>query len=179
MSRPILRLMLTLAVAVAPAWVGADIYRWVDENGRVQMSDRPPPNFRGTVTRQPSGQHELNEAERAEARARAAREEARRAAEEAARSAEGSRGPIILQPTANGPAAAASQPGASAAAPTLQPEAPPGQTDCERRWAAFRASQACYAPFRNTQGGLRPGAFETCGPGVADPSQQCGPDVRR
>ncbi len=182
MSRPILRLSFAFALAVA-AWVqpaSSEIYRWVDENGRVQLSDRPPPNYRGNVTRQPSGQHELNAAERAEAQARAARE-AQRLEAEAARKAQDEKAagqPIVIRQGASAPQAQASRPALPPSNRTAG-SPPPTRSECERWWAAFRTSEACYGPFRNAQGGLKPGALETCGPGIPDPSIQCGMEVRR
>ncbi len=32
---------LLCTLALAPAWTNAEVYRWVDENGRMQFSDRP------------------------------------------------------------------------------------------------------------------------------------------
>jgi len=51
-----LRVAIGLAAVVgglgAPAW-GADTYRWVDQQGRVNYSDRPPPpNVRAVVEKQ-------------------------------------------------------------------------------------------------------------------------------
>jgi hypothetical protein len=180
-SRSPLRLSFALALA-AVAWLptaSAEIYRWVDENGRVQLSDRPPPNHRGTLTRQQSGQHELNAAERAEAQARAAREAQREAAEAARREQEDKAAgrPIIL-PAASAPRAEASRPsGVPSSRTTGGP--PPTRSECERWWATFRASEACYGPYRNATGGLKPGALQACGPGIADPSVQCGMEIRR
>ena len=181
MSRPLLRLSFAIALAAA-AWsqtASADIYRWVDENGRVQLSDRPPPAHSGTLTRQQSGQHELNAAERAEAQARAARE-AQREAAEAARKAQEDKAagrPIVL-PAASAPKAEASRPYVPPSNRTVG-SPPPSRSECERWWSAFRASEACYGPFRNATGGLKPGALEACGPGIPDPSIQCGMEVRR
>lgn len=44
---------LALLALALPAW-GADMYKWVDENGKVHYSDRPPPaNARQQTTIQP------------------------------------------------------------------------------------------------------------------------------
>jgi hypothetical protein len=37
------RILLTLMLAFAPMLAQAQMYKWVDENGHVQYSDRPPP----------------------------------------------------------------------------------------------------------------------------------------
>jgi hypothetical protein len=51
----------------------------------------------------------------------------------------------------------------------------PASTDCDARWQAYRRSQACYAPFQNANGTLKPGAEAACGAPLLDPSPQCGP----
>ncbi|HSV48325.1 MAG TPA: DUF4124 domain-containing protein [Ramlibacter sp.] len=172
-SRPVL--LLALAAVAFPPMLAAQIYKWVDENGRIQLSDKPPQTHGGSLTRQASGTHELTEAQRAEAQARAARESQRAAAEAARQEAEdkaAAQGPIIIQPTGapRGAASASASSGSSSSASPSDARA----ADCARKWAAYNASAACYGPFRNAIGGLRAGALETCGPGVPDPSIECG-----
>ena len=43
------RAALAFALAVALATAHGALYRWVDENGRVQYSDTPPPKDKGAV----------------------------------------------------------------------------------------------------------------------------------
>jgi hypothetical protein len=65
-------------------------------------------------------------------------------------------------------------------APAPRPAASaPGAADCAARWAAYQRSQACYAPFLNANGSLKPGAQQACGKPVLDPSPQCGPAPAR
>jgi hypothetical protein len=53
--------------------------------------------------------------------------------------------------------------------------APAGSQDCKARWEAYQRSQACFAPYRTAEAGMKPEAFTACGPDVADPSADCGP----
>lgn len=150
-----------LSLAPLPAALAGDIYRWVDEHGRQQVSDRPPPKPGTAATREDSRRHELSENQKREAALRRARDqaqldeaEARRAAADAARARQAAA-------AASAAASAASAPGESRTA------------QCDRLRARYYESQACFAPFR-TRWGIRAEAFSTCGPDVPDPSWTCG-----
>ena len=65
-------------------------------------------------------------------------------------------------------------PAASRPAPAASAAAAPAQ-DCRSRWAAYQRSQACFAPYRTADGGMKPEAFTVCGPDLPDPSADCGP----
>ena len=147
-------------MAVVPA-TAADLYRWVDENGRTQMSDRPPPKAPGTITRQDSRQFEQTEGQRREAAARTARDRAQldEAANRRAKEQEEQ--------------AARARAAASAAASAASAAASAPATTCDQLRERYYASQACYAPYR-TRWGIRGEAFSVCGPGVKDPSWTCG-----
>jgi hypothetical protein len=45
---------------------------------------------------------------------------------------------------------------------------------CRMRWREYRLSQDCFAPFL-TVNGIKPDAFQQCGPALPDPSAECGP----
>src|SRR5688572_22583520 len=66
---------LLVLLPVAPAGA-ADIYRWVDENGKVHMSDVVPEKYRKSAKRIGSPS-EVSPAQREEAEARAAADRAR------------------------------------------------------------------------------------------------------
>jgi hypothetical protein len=139
----------------------ADIYKWVDENGRTQLSDRVPEKYRANATHLgDSRQHELTPEQQKEAQARAAGEKQRRAADEAQTKAAQGRSPAApvsdLDPVGND-----QEPNQLSAA------------DCQAWYAAYQASYTCYAPFRNKNGSLKPGAFDACGQPVRDPSRKC------
>lgn len=135
-----------------------DIYRWVDENGRISISDKVPDRYKNVASKVDTGAAELTESQHQEALARAAREKQR--AEEAARET-----PVNQQPSAG----------------QLTPPVDTRETECEKLMRAYRESQECFAPFviRGSDGGRRRGgavreeAFLYC-TSVPDPSQQCG-----
>jgi hypothetical protein len=151
------------ALTLSPAHA-ADIYRWVDEKGQVQLSDSVPEKFKKSATRIDSRQHELTPAQRAEAEAGAAREKAR-AAEEAQRDAK-----------ARAAEAAEARAAASAAAATTAKAAgkPASEaTDCTTLRKRYLESADCYGPFSNSNGTRKPGAYETCGEPVPFPAREC------
>jgi hypothetical protein len=146
--------LLTLAICLHASPVAAgDIYRWVDDAGRTQLSDVVPEKYRAKAQRIDSKQFELSPAQRAEAAARAARERAALAA-------------------AGASAVRAAQPPASA--PSAPRPMESAGSECERLWQAYRAAQECFAPYQRRNAGVAVEAFQKC-PIVDNPSQKCGP----
>jgi len=148
-----------LAIAVASPAGAADIYRWVDENGQTHLSDKVPERYQRSAVKVDPGPTQVSpeqqrQAQERNARIKAAADEGerRRAAEEAA----GRTAPVPPAP------AMRSRP------------VPQRSASCEDLVRRYRASQACFAPYRMANGALRPEAFDLCGPDVADPSAQCG-----
>lgn len=47
---------------------------------------------------------------------------------------------------------------------------------CARKWDRFYKSQVCFAPYRNKNGTMKPGALENCTD--IQPPNQCPPDSR-
>ncbi len=143
------------AFVIAGAWasaaLGADIYRWTDENGKVHLADIVPQRYKASAQRIDSRQFELTPAQQREAEARMARE----------RQALTARPVPASPPAANGLAPAPPSP-ASAAAP-----------DCEALQREYRESLECFAPFVNANGSLKPEAFTTC-KSVVNPTLTCG-----
>ncbi|GGC07754.1 hypothetical protein GCM10007205_16080 [Oxalicibacterium flavum] len=166
----ILRFLL-LAACVLPASlhsspaVAADIYRWVDEDGRTHVSDTVPARYRSAATRVDTSAADVSEQDRNAARQRAERErqqlEAQRAA---ARKAQADAAPAVPQ---------------GAGELTV-----PQEDACTAKWRAYRESQECFAPYINGaqkhgHAHLSEEAFKYCKP-VTDPSAECGaaPDMR-
>lgn len=148
MNRHILpSLVGALALAWGAAASAADIYRWVDKNGRVQLSDKVPEEYKDKAikmekAREPTAQEKRIADERlARDRAKAGIGVAQTPASAAS------------APAAAGPA------GAGAGAPS-----------CAQAWAAYNQAQACFAPFRLANGGLKEGAVEKCGAGGVQPA---------
>jgi hypothetical protein len=141
-----------------------DIYRWVDEQGRVQMSDRPPPKSSGQVIKQDSPRDEVAPEQRKAAQDRAERDRA------LLKSAETDRDKAAAQSPK--PRAAASSRFADESDPSLPPRA--SAEDCRMWRQEYRRNEACFAPFRTARGGIKPEAFSVCGPELVDPEFECG-----
>lgn len=149
-----LAMLIFTALGSASAF-GADIYRWVDEKGRVHFSDTAPKHSSKPVTQIDSRQFELSPEQRRDAEARTA-EAKKRAAE--ARAAEKEE----EKPAETKITAIQAIKKRTASKPT-----------CETLLQRFQQSSECYAPFFNVNGSIKPEAFETCGPGVPYPAQEC------
>ncbi|MBA2961390.1 MULTISPECIES: hypothetical protein [Ramlibacter] len=85
----------------------------------------------------------------------------------AARAADDGQGAVAQAPP---PAVGASAPATGGVRPARG-----SAEDCRQRRQAYDSSQACFAPYRNAGGGIKPEAFAACGPEVLDPSGDCGP----
>ena len=144
-------------------WLSAaqatDIYQWVDESGRTHLSDVVPEKYKHSAKRVDSTRFEVSPRQRAEAEARAAREreQATKAAASAPGGPRGERGAAADRPR-RAPAAAS---------------APGNSADCASLRRQYAQSQECFAPFQNTNGSMKPGAYEKCAE-VPDPSPKCG-----
>jgi len=152
-----------LLAVLAGAVQGAEIYRWVDEQGRTQISDRPPPGSAGSASKQATPTPTVSPDQRRAAEERAASDRARVDKLQRERLAAGTR--------AARPAAAASGPDEAGEGP-LPPRA--STEDCRLWRQEFSRSAACYAPYRTARGGIKPEAFEACGEEVLDPALECG-----
>jgi len=142
--------LLALALLSLPAGA-ADIYRWVDENGKVHVSDVVPEKYRKSAKRIDTGPSEVSPENRAAAEARAAadRERAKASAAAAKRQA-------ILHPE-----------------PIAAPK-PPAEPECDKAHRLYKQSVDCFAPFVTTRGTVKEEAFNFC-TSLPDPSPRCGP----
>jgi hypothetical protein len=142
-------LLLALASTLASVSAGAgDIYQWVDSSGAVHISDEVPPQYKDRAKVVGSSQTDAVDA-KDQAAAR------QRAADEAER----------LKRIKGDPLSRADKPSQS---PSKAPAA--GLSGCAAKWAAYQASQACFAPYR-TQNGIRGDSGCTQ---VTDPTAECG-----
>lgn len=153
----------TLALLSAPI-AAKPICRWVDSNGRTQISDVVPERYQSIADCTDSQQYESSEQQRraAEQRVEADRASAARdAAKPAAVPASGSTGPARAAPPR----------------PAKRPaEVVTESTDCATWWRLYEESAACFGPYRTTRGGIRAEAFEACNV-IASPEAKCGPRV--
>ena len=144
------------SVVVSGALKAADIYRWVDDQGRTHLSDVVPDRYRDSAVRvEPHAPQPTPEQQR-EAQERAERDRLRSTAPEPA--------PPTGPTTVAVPAPPAKRPADSVTA----------TTSCETWWRLFRESQDCFGAFRTVSGGIKPEAFERCNE-IPNPEPRCGP----
>lgn len=149
-----IRPLLVLALVLALAGVAhAELFKWVDENGKTHYGDRVPERYQKQqkalkVEKSPS------QADRDAAVQRNRKE--RNAAD-------------ALKAQREAKAEALGKPPKPAAAAT-----PPNETACQKEWRVFLESKTCFQPFRTATGGIRAEAYEHCKE-VAEPKSICPP----
>lgn len=154
-----------LAVIVCMCAAGlvhaADIWRWVDEHGRMHMADSVPERYKAVATKIDSAKFQVSEKERVAAAARAGKDRERLAALEAERA----RVEAAQLP--------ASSPESSGSIPASRPPSGQAGTECDALWSAYYESQRCFAPYLMPRG-VKEEAFQQCKT-VLSPSNRCGP----
>jgi hypothetical protein len=116
---------------------GADIFRWLDENGKVHYGDSVPERYKQKAKRVELKDVEPTGAQRPGAAGERARTESPRAREA---------GPTAPQ---------------SGSAQT--PDATPARADgCEEQMKRYLDSLACFDAYRSAKGGIKPEAFQNC-----------------
>jgi Domain of unknown function (DUF4124) len=146
-------LLISCALLSSVAYA-AELYRWVDENGRTHIEDTVPARYKNAATKIDTHQFELSESQRREAIARTAKEKQ------------------DLDARIRLDAEKAEIPAAKGAQAKPAP-APGSDAECEQLKTAYRESQECFAPYRQANGSVKAEAFQNCQT-VADPSSQCG-----
>ncbi|MBC7956148.1 MAG: DUF4124 domain-containing protein [Cytophagales bacterium] len=136
----------------------ADIYKWIDESGRTQISDVVPEKYRKSAKRFDSKTSELSAEQRRDAESRAIREKAQAAEAQEQSSRSKDRG---LGASASGVASSAPRQSGNASA------------DCPTLRRLYRESQMCFAPYRMANGTTKAEGFEKCNV-VIDPVLKCG-----
>ena len=153
--------MLLLCVAFSVAAVAADMYRWVDENGRVSVSDNVPEHYRDVATKIDTSVSDISDNQRQEALTRAEQEKQRaKASVEATKTATRQSTPVK--------------------AAEIKPPRSKADTECEALIRAYRESQECFAPFKlramdgtlREDGAVREEAFQYC-TSIPSPFNQC------
>lgn len=130
-----------LLIVMAPSW-GTDIFKWVDENGKVHYGDSPVSEPHRGSKRVEVHADSLTQAQREEAHARVAAEKlnAERIAIEKQKKNE----------------------------TQVSSSAPPEKRNinvreqCEEEKRLYEESGACFAPFRLVGGGIKAEAFKHC-----------------
>jgi len=148
-----------LALLIPPLSAAAgEIYRWVDETGRTQISDTVPERYRATAKRYDARQYERTE------------EQQRRAAAEASETARALEPPKAMAPDTT---AAAPDPAAPTSPPSQLPIVDPNTGDCDALHLQYKLAQECFAPYRTREGRIRGAAFQYC-TDVPAPPKRCG-----
>jgi hypothetical protein len=142
-------LLSALVLGAAGLAHGAEIYRWVDEQGRVHYGNSVPEAFRHKAKSVDTRGAEAGDAQRSEAEARLAKERAQLEA--------------LKQQRTKPPAS----PGRPPPSPVKSPPAAASRASvsrsaCEEQWKRYRESQACFAPYRLAGGGIKAEAFKNC-----------------
>lgn len=156
-------LLVTLALAMLAPDLGAtSICRWVDANGRTQMSDVVPDAYKNVATCTNSQQYELSPQQRLEAE--------KRAADERSLSGTDPHGGPAQTPSGSARPASSASPSREKRPTQTVTDA----TDCQTWWRLYDESSDCFGPFKTTQGGIKPEAFDQCNE-VKSPELKCGP----
>ena len=146
MRRQLLSLLACSLLSVDAAQA-TDIYRWVDDNGRTQLSDVVPEKYRARATTVDSARYELSPVDRALAEARAQRQRP-------------------LEAAASGAAPRGAAPGLG-----RSPRSP--MADCATWQRLYTRSQECFARYKTVNGATKAEAFQKCTE-IPDPATQCG-----
>ena len=155
---PVALIAVTLAL-LSPVARSMSICRWVDENGRTQMSDVVPDKYKKAAICSDSQKYELSPEQEREAQRRAAEAQRRTRHEMAAPPTE----------AASSPPGTASLP--SAKRPT---EVITDATDCQTRWRIYDESAECFGPYRTARGATKQEGFDKCNV-IPSPEMKCGP----
>jgi len=126
-----------------------EIFRWVDEKGKVHYGSSVPEKYRDKGKRLDSESPDDLKARRREAEARVAREKA---------AAEAMGKPRTGEPDSAKAGAAAKSP--AAAAPKAKQLG--SDASCADLWNEYKASIDCFAPYVRGNGTVRPEGFEKC-----------------
>ena len=130
-----------------------EVYRWVDETGRVHMSDTVPEQYKSSAKRYDSRQFERTE------------EQKRQAVIDSTRAAE------ALKPAP--PPPLADPIAISSGTAQNQPPLDPDTADCNALHQQFKQAQECYTPYRTKNLGIRGHAFQNC-VDIPAPPTRCG-----
>jgi hypothetical protein len=138
----------------------AEIYRWIDENGRTQVSDAVPEQYEKAATKIDTRKFEATTEQRRDAEARAEREQYKVAELERRRDAAAKVVSQTLPPVASG-----------SGSTQLSGN---NDIDCPILWRQYKESADCFAPYRNVNGSVKAEAYSRC-TSIPSPSPRCGP----
>jgi hypothetical protein len=138
---------LLLFASLSFAAYSADIYKWVDDKGRVQYGQSVPEKYKKNAKLVAKDEPQPTDAQRQEAEARAAKD---KADAEALAAQKARTEPANSEPRPRpAPATAAASTGDKA-------------SQCEAEKKRYRESEACFAPYRTPTGAIQPEGFQRC-----------------
>lgn len=140
--------VLVLLTPLAPLAHSASICRWVDDQGRTQLSDAVPDKYKQTAICTESKKDEGSTPYQQEADQRSA---------------------ATPSPPTGGAQTPERPVSSSAKRPT---ERINEDTNCATRWRIYDESVECFGPYRTTRGATKTEAFEKC---IDIPEPVCGP----
>ncbi len=149
-------LAVATGVLYSPAVGATSVCRWVDRNGKVQLSDVVPQSYRSVVT------CTHTEKTAAPATRRAASDSSKDRSNNTSSPATAASNPVPPQDMSPQPAAKRPK------------ETVTESTDCPTWQRLYDESGACFAPFRTARGGIKAEAFAACNE-VPNPEAKCGP----
>ena len=135
-----------------------EIYRWVDDRGKVHYGSAVPEKFRYRAKKLEAEDPDDLKARRQEAEARLARDKAGGDA----------RRPPTVEADAAKPATAPVKP---AVAPGPVGSLSNSDPACAEKWKQYLASTTCFASFAIRNGSVKPEAYKNCT--VVDQPQEC------
>ncbi|MBN8510943.1 MAG: DUF4124 domain-containing protein [Burkholderiales bacterium] len=147
------------ALLVSLPALGATVYRWVDEAGKVHYSEVVPERYRGAAKPIDTSANAPTAEQQREALERAQQDKARAAAAAADRA----RLPASAAPAAPAPRPAGKRPA----------QVPNDRTDCETWQRLYFESIECFGPYRTVRGGIKPEAFDRCNLVPEPPPDRC------
>jgi hypothetical protein len=122
---------------------GAEIFRWVDGDGRVNYGDSVPEQYKQGAKKTDQNYAKPTSAQRQEAEARAANEKTKADSRSTHRDS-------------------SNIPQAGSLSSSKATQASNIRKSCEEEWKRYLASDACFAPYRNANGSIRAEAFKHC-----------------
>jgi hypothetical protein len=129
--------------SIAFTATAADIYKWVDDKGRIQYGQSVPEKYKKSAKIVAKDDVQPTDAQRQEAEARAAKDKADADA-------------LAAQKAQAEPAKSEPRPRPATAA------AGDKASQCEAEKRRYRESEACFAPYRTPTGAIQPEGFQRC-----------------
>jgi hypothetical protein len=156
--RPVV--LVSALIAWHAAMSASAVYQWEDEKGQVHFSDTVPDKYKRAARRIDTGRADIAPEQVRAAQAQADALKARAAG-----------APSSSPPASSRQLRASTLPSAAAVG-----RPPANLDDCAAWRSAFLASRDCYAGYQTNRGPLKAGAYEACGPEIANPEPRCGPE---